>query len=89
MANLKEVIFTQEDGKKTLWRYDLDISKSNPVEVIQDYNPTKDKYQPIKVKQSTKEVPVEQNLPAYKQRYLNPGTGAYISYSRAKQLGII
>jgi hypothetical protein len=89
MTNLKEVIFTQEDGRKTLWRYDLDISKVNPIEVVQDYNPTKDKHQPVKIKQPAKEITPNESLPAYKQRYLNPSTGAYISYSRAKQLGII
>ena len=42
-------------------------------------------------KQKAPEIDLKENakLPATKRQYLNPATKTYISYARAKQLGLI
>ena len=68
---------TYSDGVKQFWTYDLEKRKNGPTKVEITY-PTN---------YSTFEEEQEQ-IPASKRKYLNPHTGKWVAYGRAKQLGL-
>jgi len=68
---------TYSDGVKQFWTYDLDKRRNGPVKVEITY-PTN---------YSTFEEEQEQ-IPVSKRKYLNPNTGKWVAYGRAKQLGL-
>lgn len=74
--------FTREivhsDGVKQFWTYDLEKRPNGPIKVEITY-PTN---------YSTFEEEQEQ-IPLSKRKYLNPHTGKWVAYGRAKQLGLI
>jgi hypothetical protein len=70
--------YTREDGKISIWTYDLDKSPNGPISVETKY-PSGYKC----------DADIEENLPISKRTFFNPETETFIGYSRAKQLGLV
>lgn len=68
---------THSDGVKQFWTYDLEKRRNGPIKIEITY-PTS---------YSTFEEEQEQ-IPVSKRKYLNPHTGKWVAYGRAKQLGL-
>lgn len=81
--------FTDDEGIKTIWKYDLDRFANGPVEVDiiypKDWIPYEDRAK--KAKKLAKQL--NGKVPKSKMKYLNPTTGKMVNYGRAKHLGII
>jgi hypothetical protein len=81
--------FIDDEGVKTIWKYDLDKFTNGPVEVDiiypKDWISYEDRAK--KAKKLTKQL--NGKVPKSKMKYLNPSTGKMVNYGRAKQLGII
>jgi hypothetical protein len=71
-------VYTNDDGSKETWHYDLNKFPNGPLKVEISY-PTK--YESFEDKNA--------KLPPTKRKYLNPSTNKYVGYGRAKQLGLI
>ena len=67
-----------EDGTKSIWHYDTNITKNGPiyVEIIH----------PLNTKTNDEQ---QQNLPITQQKFFSEKTGKYVGYTRAKALKII
>ena len=74
--------YTNDDNTTEIWLYDTDITPNGPINV--DI-----KYPKNYISPEDKLKKDERNLPMSKRTFLNQETGKFISYSRAKQLGII
>lgn len=75
-------IFKDPDGVISSWIYDLDKRTNGPIEVNNEY--------PEDWKSPSEEIGDDQrNLPITKRKFLNQINGKFVSYQRAKQLGII
>jgi hypothetical protein len=72
----REIIY--EDGVKLLWTYDLSKRKFGPIKVEIAYPSS---YNTFEEEQEL--------LPMSKRKFLNLNTGKWVSYGRAKQLGLI
>lgn len=81
--------FIDDEGVKSIWKYDLDKFSNGPIEVEliypKDWEPYEDRIK--KAKKLAKQL--NGKLPKSKMKYLNPVNGKMVTYSRAKQLGII
>ena len=67
-----------EDGRKSIWTYDLDKHPYGPISVEIIY-PSGYKC----------DADIEENLPISKRTFWNPETETFVGYSRAKQLGLV
>jgi hypothetical protein len=74
--------YTDSDGIRCVWKYDLDIFLNGPISTTMYYPQN---YKPgwLKLEEANKKVPKSQ------RRYENPSNGKLVGYQRAKQLGII
>jgi hypothetical protein len=70
--------FTREDGRVSIWTYDLNKSSNGPISVEIKY--------PLGYKCDAE---IEDKLPITKRTFWNPGTETFVGYGRAKQLGLI
>lgn len=73
-----ERVYTDADGGKQVWKYDLNKNPHGPIEVDIVY--------PKGTKVAEE---LEASLPKTKRRYLNPKNGKFVSYQRAKSLGLV
>jgi hypothetical protein len=72
--------YINDDGSKDVWHFDLNKSTNGPILVELSYA------------RGTKTFEQEQDqkgLHKTKQKYLNEKNGKYVSYQRAKALGIV
>lgn len=70
--------YPKEDGRVSIWTFDLDKNPHGPTLVE------------IKYPSGYKcDADIEENLPISKRTFWNPETETFVSYSRAKQLGLI
>jgi hypothetical protein len=70
--------YNKEDGRISIWTYNLDKSLNGPISVE------------IKYPSGYKcDADIEENLPISKRTFFNPETETFVGYSRAKQLGLI
>jgi hypothetical protein len=76
-----------EDGSTTL----VVVRKEGCSFVVETTLQTSPKANQTTSKQKAPEINLKENakLPATKRQYLNPATKTYVSYARAKQLGLI
>lgn len=74
--------YKNDDGTIETWSYDLDKRLNGPLEVNIEY--PKDWKSPLDIIGED-----QRNLPITKRTFLNQSTGKFVSYQRAKQLGII
>ncbi len=70
--------YDNDDGSKDIWYYDTEKQLAGPYNVEVGYP------RATKVKNV-----LDDSLPITKRKYLNTKNGKYVSYQRAKQLGII
>jgi hypothetical protein len=70
--------FVDNEGVKSIWKYDLNITTTGPISVEQVYPKTWKSWEEL-----------NNALPITKRMFLNEQTGGLVSYGRAKQLGII
>jgi hypothetical protein len=70
--------FIDDDGIKSIWKYDLSITTSGPISTEQIFPK---EYQTVN--------PTDPSIPISKRLFLNEATGKLVAYTRAKQLGII
>jgi hypothetical protein len=68
--------FIDDDGVNHVWKYDLDKSTSGPIEVLISY--------PKGYLETTENIKNNK----IDQKYLNPANGKYVSYQRARILGL-
>ena len=73
---IREIIFP--DKVKQIWTYDLSKFKRGPISVEIFY--------PSNYVSLDEE---QEELPLTERKYLNPHTGKWVAYFRAKQLGLI
>jgi hypothetical protein len=71
--------FTNNNGHRSVWTYDLNKSLNGPISVEVFYP------------KGSKEEPNEtdESIPKTKRKYYNPKNGKLVAYTRAKELGII
>ena len=81
--------FTDAEGVKTIWKYDLDRFANGPVEVDIVYPKDWISYEDRAKKAKKLAKQLNGKVPKSKMKYLNSDTGKMVSYGRAKQLGII
>ncbi len=76
-----------EDGSTTL----VVVRKEGSSIVVETTLQTSPKTTQTISKQKAPDINLKENakLPATKRQYLNPATKTYVSYARAKQLGLI
>jgi glucose dehydrogenase len=72
------VEFIDDDGTKSIWKYDLNITTNGPISTEQIFPK---EYQIVN--------PTDESIPVSKRLFLNEATGKLVAYTRAKQLGII
>jgi hypothetical protein len=70
--------FTREDGRISVWTYNLDKNPNGPIFVEIKY-PSEYKC----------DAEIEDELPITKRTFWNPETETFVGYGRAKQLGLI
>ncbi len=68
--------YTDDDGTTYIWKYDLDKFSRGPIETTVNYS-----------KESLSEGGKTKNN-KIDQKYLNPANGKYVSYQRARMLGL-
>lgn len=80
-------VTTDADGSITL----VAVRKEGSSFVVETTLQASNKTKQVDTKQKAPEIDLKENakLPVTKRQYLNPATKTYISYARAKQLGII
>jgi len=81
--------FIDDEGIKTVWKYDLDKFANGPVEVDIIYPKDWISYEDRAKKAKKLAKQLNGKVPKSKMKYLNSDTGKMVSYGRAKQLGII
>jgi len=70
--------FVDEDGVVEIWKYNLDKFPNGPLSVEYKYPKGYKSF-----------ADINEKLPVTKRKYINPESGEYVSYGRAKQLGVI
>jgi len=70
--------YVDGDGVEEIWEYNLDKFPNGPLSVEYKYPKGYKSF-----------ADINEALPKTKRQYINPETGDYVSYGRAKQLGII
>ena len=70
--------FVDNEGVKSIWKYDLNVTTTGPVSVEQVYPKNWKSWEEL-----------NDALPITKRMFYNEETGGLVSYGRAKQLGII
>jgi len=68
--------YMDDDGTTHIWKYDLDKFSRGPIETTVNYS-----------KESLSEGGQTKNN-KIDQKYLNPANGKYVSYQRARMLGL-
>ena len=74
--------FVDDDGIKSIWKYDLSITTSGPISTEQIFP-------------KNMEIPVEEeevaneSLPASKRKYWSEATQKWVGYTRAYSLGLL
>lgn len=68
--------FINDDGTTCVWKYDLDKSTSGPIETTTSYPK-----EYLGTVEKTKDNKID-------KKYLNPANGKYVSYQRARALGL-
>ena len=92
-----ERIYTDAEGVKTVWRYDLDKNPRGPLEVETIWPKGHELYEgqnnfaaPAKKSAKVAKSPkATKDLPKSKRRYINPTNGKEVGYTRAKMLGLV
>lgn len=79
LPKIYQLEFLDKEGVKSIWKYDLDITKNGPIEVEQIYPKGYETPEELREKQNNK-------LPLTQREYLNPKNGKLVSYQRFKQL---
>ena len=72
--------FDEEDGTKSIWTYDKNITTDGPISVEIKY-PKNYGFLTFAEEQ--------ERLPKTKRRYINPHNGKEVGYQRAKALGLV
>lgn len=73
--------FTDKDGHRSVWTYDLDKSPNGPISVEIFY--------PKGAKEEDEFDPTSDKIKKTKRMYYNEKNGKLVAYTRAKELGII
>jgi hypothetical protein len=76
------VEFVDNDGIKSIWKYDLDITTSGPISTEQIF--PKNIEIPVE-----EEVIANESLPMSKRKYWSEATQKWVGYTRAYALGLI
>ena len=74
--------YEDEDGTKSIWKYNLLKHKNGPIETTVIY-PKNYKAPSDILKEKNKK------LPKNKQKFINPKNGKFVAYQRAKILGLV
>lgn len=73
--------FSDRDGIKIIWHYNVDKYGMNPYKTEIHYPEEDNKYEESEIDND--------DIPKTKRKYFNPTNNKYVGYTRAKMLGLI